>query len=136
MSVASQIEADESLGRRFYSRTSAKRARRSNVPHREFMPPNGSNNISVDRLTMAEQDGADIANIAHADSVTRSGPFRGWAVIANRDADRNGRKTIASPTIRNLYHGDISLPKSARDDRDEQTRHAQELADASHWRDP
>lgn len=136
MSVAGQIDADEYLGRRFYSRKSAERARRSRVPHSEFMPKKPPINISVDRLSMADQGGADIANIARVEGASRPGSFRGWAVIANSIASSNGRETIASPTKTNPYHGEIVLPEIARDDKGLRTRHAQELADASHWRDP
>jgi len=135
MNVAGQIEPDEDLGRRLYSRSSAKRARRSRVPHTEFMPKATPMNISVDRISMADQAGADISNIARVEGASRPGSFRGWAFIANSIAGRNGRKTMASPTRTNPYHGEIILPEMARDDKDERTRHAQELADASQWRE-
>lgn len=141
MSVASQIKANEDLGRRCYSRMPAKRARRTKAPivlHREFLPRGDSINISVDRLSMADQADADITAIARVEGVSRPGSFRGWFVIANSIASSNGRKTIASPTKTNPYHGEIVLPEIARHDQDERTRHAQELADASRgaWRDP
>lgn len=136
MSVASQIKPDEHLGRRCSSSKKARRARRSNIPHTEFMPKKTPINISVDRLSMADQAGADIANIARVEGAKRNVSFYGWAVIANQDVGRNGRKTKASPTTNNPYHGDIVLPESARDDHDEQISHAQELAAATFWRDP
>lgn len=136
MNVAGQIEPGEDLGRRFYSRSSAKRARRSRVPHREFLPRKDSIDISIDRLSVADKAGADMASIARAEGVSRDGPFCGWAFVANSIAGRSDRKTIASPTSSNPYHGDIVLPEMARDDKDERTRHAQELADASQWREP
>ena len=81
MSVAVQIEPDEDLGRRFYSRGSAKRARRSRVPHREFLPKKDSIKISIDRLSVADKAGADVASIARAEGVSRDGPFCGWASL-------------------------------------------------------
>ena len=48
-------------------------------------------------------------------------------------AAANQRQVLASPQLDNP-HADIVLPDAAVEDRDEQKRHAQELADASVWR--
>ena len=133
MKVPGCIGAEEDLGRRVYSETSAKRARRSRVPHREFLARRGDTSISVDRLTAMALD--EVAALAHEASASRDGAFRGWASVAYEQASRNGRQVVASPDGRNPSHGEIVLPESAALDRDEQVRHAQELADASRWRE-
>lgn len=52
------------------------------------------------------------------------------------DAHReNGREAVASPIADNPHHADIVLPQVAAEDREEQKRHAQDLADASIWRE-
>ena len=61
--------------------------------------------------------------------------FYGWAVVTTEEASSNQRQVIASPLPTNPYHADIVLPSLAAEDREEQKRHAQELADASRWRD-
>jgi ABC-type nitrate/sulfonate/bicarbonate transport system substrate-binding protein len=131
MTVPGCIGAEEDLGRRVYSETAAKRARRSTVPHREFLAKRGDTSISVDRLSTVALD--QVAVLAQDASATRDGPFCGWASVTYGAASRNGRRVIASPDDRNPYHGEIVLPDSAAVDRDEQIRHAQELADASRW---
>ena len=60
--------------------------------------------------------------------------FYGWAIIAVKDAEKNGRRVAASPLPCNPYHSDIVLPDSAAENREEQMCHAQELADISRWR--
>ena len=66
-------------------------------------------------------------------NVGREVTFYGWAAIAAKDAESNGRQVVATPQPDNPYHADIILPNSTVEDRDEQVRHAQELADESCW---
>ena len=77
--------------------------------------------------------------VAIADNVgaarTHSATFYGWAFLTAEEAGRNGRGAIASPFNNNPYHADIRLPELTAEDREEQKRHAQELADASRWRE-
>ena len=134
MTVPGNISTEEPLGRRVFSNTSAKRARRSKVPHREFLIKEGETSISVDRLGMAALD--DVAALAQDASASRPGPFRGWASVTGKNAGSNGRRVIASPEDRNPYHGEIILPNSAATDLGVRTQHAQELADASCWCEP
>ena len=57
------------------------------------------------------------------------------ADVIAEDAVRNGRRAGASPILdQNPYHADIVLPRIASEDREDQKRHAQELADMSRWR--
>lgn len=92
----------------------------------------------MDRLTYAPPGFA----VANADKIalmrdpTGTNPFCGWLVIATDLAIAAGRTVQASPLPdgANPYHADIILPESAVGNREEQRRHAQELADAAQWR--
>lgn len=89
--------------------------------------------VSVDRL-MTMHPGQALAN-AEGLAAKRSRTFYGWAVVSAEAAARSGRHVRASPTKENTAHADIVLPDLAVEKRDEQIRHARELADESHWRD-
>ncbi len=73
--------------------------------------------------------------VAVGRSVDSTVTFYGWAVITTEYAENNGRQVVYTPLPDNPYHTDIILPDSAAENRDEQIRHAQELADASLWRE-
>lgn len=77
---------------------------------------------------------AKVRAVADAIAHVRDARFYGWAVITADDASDSGRRVSGSPQVGNPYHADIELPELARDDPEEQKRHAQELADASLWR--
>ena len=133
MTVPAALADQEELGRRIFSETSARRARRSRVPFREFLEKPEETSISVDRLTHAPA--SEITAIADRAAVSRQGPFQGWAVLTVAEAHQNGRKSVVSPLPGNPYHAHISLPVQPGEEREEQIRHAKELADYSHWRD-
>lgn len=106
------------------------------MPLRAFLEAWGKVTLSVDRLDFAEPE--EMATLsdsvaASRSSVDRKVTFYGWAVIAAKDAESNGRQVVYTPQPDNPYHTDIILPDSAAEDRDEQIRHAQELAAASLW---
>ena len=98
----------------------------------------GNANISVDRLSIAAKEhiieSANSAARARQRSSERPRSFYGWAVVSAQDAAASGRTLQASPMADNPFHADIVLPALAQEDRDEQLRHARELADASRWR--
>ena len=131
MTIPKDVASDEELGRGVFSRSTAARARRR-VPLNVFLERQGETNISVDRLSVAPPNKA----VAIADNVAtaRSADFHGWAVLTADHAARNEREVIATPLLDNPYHADISLPELTGEDREEQKRHAQELADVSGWR--
>ena len=133
MNIPNNIVPEEELGRGVFSSKNARRARQSRVPFNAFLEKEGQTDISVDRLSIAPEEKA----VAIADNVgaARSRTFYGWAFITAEEARRNGREAIASPLKNNPYHADIRLPDLAAEDREEQKRHAQELADASRWRE-
>ncbi len=133
MKVPNNIAMEEELGRDVFSKRKAKRAQRSGARLNVFLEKLGETDISVDRLSVAPPDEA----IAIADNVAleRNKIFYGWAVVTTEEVSSNQRQVIASPLPTNPYHADIVLPSVAAEDREEQKRHAQELADASRWRD-
>ena len=98
-----------------------------------FLEKEGEPKISVDRLSVAPPDVA--TEIAEAVAAKRNATFYGWAFLTASRTRENGREALASPIENNPYHADIVLPQSAVEDREEQKRHALELADASDWRE-
>ena len=136
MEIPESIAPDENLGRGVSSSRIERRARRPNfqVPLNVFLPPRDESSISVDRLSIAPHDEA--VAIADSRDEARNRTFYGWAVITAEAVASNGRMVAASPIPDvNPYHADIVLPQDATSDREEQKRHAQELADASRWND-
>ena len=132
------LALSENLGRGVFSSKDADRARRAGIPKRVFVHK-GMTEISVDRLDlMSEEEAINIARMV-AEGRGRDGPrrsFYGWAVLVAENACRSGRCVRASPIEDNRYHADITLPTLAGEDDEEHIRHAQELADDSHWREP
>lgn len=136
MTVPDTIVPEEELGRSVFRENQAKRARRGRVLPNIFLVEEGNREISVDRLTFASLHNK-ATTIAHKTALARNATFYGWAVVAAEKASNNGRHVIATPQPNhdNPYHADIILPELSGEDRDEQKRHAQELADASEWRE-
>ena len=137
MSLPQVISPNETLGRGVFSSRYARRAKNGKVPRQAFLEGRGKVKLSVDRLDFAEPEA--MATLGDEVAGGRSGghevTFYGWAVIAAENAGSNGRRVVPSPLPDNPYHTDIILPNSTAEDRDEQIRHAQELADASRWRE-
>ena len=138
--ILGRISPREILGRGVFSSNDARKARlRRKVTFRIFLESAGTLEISVDRLDLVDNEEAiEIGDNVAANRTcmsNRNVRFYGWAVVSSEDALRNGRLVNASPLESNPYHADIILPELAREMRDEQVRHAQELADASRWRD-
>lgn len=136
MTVPDTIAPEEELARGIFSKKHAQRAQRTRVPLHVFLVQEGNVEISVDRLTFAALDNKATV-IADEIAAARNATFYGWAVVTADRAGNNGRRVIASPRPErgNPYHADIVLPELAGEDREEQKRHAQELADASRWRE-
>ncbi|WP_428099572.1 hypothetical protein [Candidatus Rariloculus sp.] len=132
MTVEDNIASGENLGRSVLSSGQAKRAGRLRVPFHLFLEKEGETRLSVDRLDVAPP--GESVEIADRMAAARHRTFYGWAVVVFLDASAKGRRVIASPLLDNPYHVDIVLPDSTIEDREEQKRHAQELADASTWR--
>ena len=134
MNSPTTITTWEELGRGVYSSKQARRCRNNRIPVKVFLERTGRVKISVDRLTVAPYD--EVAAIARERSEDRDGNFYGWAVVNVEDATSSNRTVVSSPIEDvNPYHADIVLPPNAATDPEEQTRHAQELADSSYWRE-
>jgi hypothetical protein len=131
MEALEGIEETEELGRGISSSQDAKRYKKSRSKHTAFLPRKGVVDISVDRLSAAGI--VEATTIADNRDAVRYRKFYGWLVVVAKDAAREGRRAVASPTESNPYHADIVLPHSAATDRDEQNQHAQDLADSSYW---
>lgn len=131
--VSSVIAPEEELGRGVFSRRSADRARRSRVPFNVFLEKPTRTDLSVDRLSVAPSNQA--VAIARKVGEARGATFYGWAVVPVTHAEGNERHVRAAPIVGNPYHANICLPETVAADREEQKRHAQELADASRWRE-
>ncbi|MCY4155679.1 MAG: hypothetical protein OXD38_04175 [Aestuariivita sp.] len=131
--IPNHIGPNEELGRGVFSSGHAKRARRARTPHHVFLEREGEVSISVDRLSVAPPGAALV--LAEKTATSRKASFYGWATVAVSKAEANGRRVVSSPMPEydNPYHADIVLPAVAKDDREEQKRHAQELADYSNW---
>ena len=129
--VATLVDPD--IGRRIFSRRVLNRTRRSRVPFDRFLPPAGTTDISVDELS--EQSLKTVTELAINDGHVRKRTFRAWAAVSVETARRRDREVVHTPTAENPYHHEIRLPPATAVDRDEQKRHAKELADASRWRD-
>ena len=136
MTIPDTIAPEEELGRGIFSRKHAQRAQRTRVPLHVFLVQEGNREISIDRLTFAALDHKATV-LADEIAAARNATFYGWAVVTAEKAGNNGRHVIASPRPErnNSYHADIILPEIAGEDREEQKRHAQELADTSQWRE-
>ena len=133
MTIGDDIASGEHLGRGVFSSRHRDRARRARVPHHVFLEIAGEARLSVDRLDVASPEEA--IEIAQDVATSRNATFYGWAVVTVEQAYDNGRRVIATPQLHNRCHADIVLPDPAVEDREEQKRHAQELADSSIWRE-
>ena len=132
MTIPNEIHPSEKLARSVFSGRRAKRAKRGTVPADIFQERAGVTRISVDRLDHAPLAAA--VAIAEKNAAAREQKFYGWVVISERKAATSERRVKASPRPDNPYHADIVLPDIVKEDPDERTRHAQELADSSSWR--
>lgn len=127
------IKPEEILGRFVFSEKQCKRARRGRILHQIFREKRGKLDISVNRLDLVKPSVA--ADIADAAAVNRGGVFYGWATVTAEQARSGKRRTVASPQPGNCCHADIVLPDTARNDWEEQKRHAFELAEEAVWRE-
>ena len=129
--IFERVRPQEELGRGVFSSKNAKRAKRSRAPAHVFLEKLGEPKISVDRLSVAPLE--EVVKIAERVAGVRGASFYGWAIVAAKRIRENCREVVATPLLDNPYHADILLPDGAAEDREEQQRHAQELADASRW---
>lgn len=105
MSICGKIDPKENLGWGVFSSKHSKRASRGRAPVNVFLEKKGKTEISVDRLDYAP--GSVAVEIGDKAAKLRNASFYEWAVV---------------------------LAETASSNREEQKRHAQELADSSVWR--
>ncbi len=121
MSISSEIQAEEFIGRQVMESRVANKLRKSKgsmdaLPRGLFVPKKGSPTISVDRML---GDPVTMTAVGDANAAMRTDGvrnFQGWAVCFAGDAERNGRKIVSSPRTlppANPYHADIWLPKQS-----------------------
>ena len=128
------ISSDETIGRRIFSVTKARRAMRGNIAKSIFLEKAGVIQLSTDRTIRARLQ--DITAIAERSARDRGETFFGWASLPVSKAAMDSRKVKESPTTDNPYHADIVLPANAAKNKDKQKEHAQLLSDAAKWLAP
>lgn len=122
----------EELGRSVGFKKKAKKAKRTRPLPEFFKPPEGTTDVSVDRLSL---DGSVLQGIAQERHANRNQTMCGWAVVKAAKAQDNGRRVRESPCDSNPFHADISLPASILDDEASLKLMTQQLADLASWRD-
>ena len=130
-----ELDSAEGLGRTIVSRKVANRARRTElVDYSVFLEKPDALSVSVDRMDHAPV--AVMAELAQQRAGSRTPPrrFRGWAVLAVRNAATVGRTVAATPHEGNPYHADIFLNLPLQPDRYLQKAHAADLARRCAWR--
>lgn len=133
MSVNESIAPDEELGRSVGPTRVAKRARRKEFRFIDFMPGNGEDRISLDRVTIAPEQ--EIVEIAELREQRRTPPHKlhGWIIVTAEAVMDNGCAVNASPQDENCYHADVIFPQTALADEVTLKERAQDLADAAAW---
>lgn len=126
--------ADEDLvGRRVYSGSQAKKARRAENPkvdHRVFV--DNAPRLSLDWLGFAD---AAISVIADQEVPPGKEQFYGWAAFKAEVARRNGRQLLPAPTSINKYHVDLHFLDGVGDEYEARVALAQELSLVAKWRE-
>ena len=130
------LRANERLGRRITSKSEARKARnRAEVPFTNFVNPDHSERLSVDRMDLATIE--EIAVIVEQEFAEQVTGLRGWAIVTVRIARGGGRRVEATRTDTNPYHADIVLGLPRGDDaRDHAIAHAQDLARHASYQAP
>ena len=133
--VPNSIYVEDKLGREEYSEKDAKHAFRNQNTNsrkgprvRKFLPPNNSNQISVNRLGLAPKSKMAEIGIRNATALEKS--FWGWYVLSVIDVNEAGCSVKPSSYNDNPYHADITVPVAldAEDRRDELLEFARDLA--------
>ena len=129
------INAEDNLGREEHSKKDAEYAFRNRDTKsrkgprvRKFLPPNNSNEISVNRLGLASNSKMAEIGIRNATALGKS--FWGWYVLSVFDVEEARCSVEPSPYYDNPCHADITVPVAldAEDRRDELLEFARDLA--------
>ena len=128
----------EELGRRIFSRSTARDAAKNRVPFHLFLEKASVKELSVDRLTVAEPEGiAEVVADALQAAANRPSPpntFSGWAVVNVEAVRETGCHVKDSPLPNNRYHADIILPDTAMENKEAQQGYATTLAGKAKWK--
>ncbi len=143
--IPRSIDEDEKLGRHEWSRSIAKkvygrlaRGEAPRPPASKFKPPDGSCELSVDRMNFVDQ--RELAKLAEKNSTRNDPSLRGWYTLKAGDVAEAKCTVQGSPLEGNPYHADIILPVNvsavdSRDDLMEYARNLAYLADFEPWGD-
>ena len=123
----------KNLGRSVFSRRRSNRARNSHIDMDIFLEREEAESISVDRMRHASLGELAEWSIVRGRNRTPPRDFHGWAVLAVRHAEMDGRTVTATPTPENRCHADIFLNITGDERRRKQKQHANELAANSRW---
>jgi hypothetical protein len=133
MSVPETVGSSEVLGRAIFDSSKAKQAAKGLVPAKVFREKRGVRELSVDRLSLADEDA-----LVHLHDAARDGQgFHGWATLKHGDASDMNRTVIAEKLPNNPWHAEIVLPplpdhEEAQDE--EQKAHSANLAKRANWK--
>ena len=132
-----ELDANEDLGRAAFTRQSRNRAIRGVISHRIFLESEQAESISVDRMGHAPIEELAAWSRKRARKRGADRQFYGWAVLRVRDAEKDGRNVVATPTPQNRCHADIFLNVTAigEERKHQQKEHALQLAGHSRWRE-
>src|SRR5262245_47871770 len=89
------LRPEDKLGRQVFSSSQAKNIAKGKTVHSPFMPPNGSDCISVDRLDL-ESD-LEMSRRGREAGKARNQTFYGWAEISVEVANKDGREARVDP---------------------------------------
>jgi len=134
LSIPPEVSEEEQLGRRIFSETDLKRARRK-IPYRLFYDKKAKEKVSVDRLDLPSSISELIEICDKAVKGRGASGFYGWAVMTAEEASTEEREVKSSWSEENPYHADIILPDSVIDDEVKQRKHAKRLAEIATLRE-
>ena len=133
MSVPGEIGASEKLGRAVFDSSKAKQAAKGTVPPKVFRGRRGEQELSVDRVTLADE--AALATVH--DDARQGQNFHGWATVTRAAACDMARTVVPDKLPNNPWHANIvlpSLPEGEEAQDEEQKAHSVNLAKRASWR--
>ena len=135
--LPAELSTNEDLGRAAFDRRSRNRALKGVINHRVFLESEPAESISVDRMDHAPIEELAAWSRERARNRGTDRRFYGWAVLKVRDAEKDGRNVVATPTPQNRRHADIFLNITATGEerKHQQEEHAFKLAEHSWWRE-
>ena len=132
--ATNSVATGERLGREESSETKARKSfRRLNegnawAPISKFEPPKNSNEISVNRMDLANEN--TFAELGKRHAAPLGNLFWGWYILTKEEVEEVGCSVMQSPLDENPYHADIIIPVplDAEERRDNVIAYARDLA--------